>query len=290
MGNQVKGVTKKILLWNESLVPPAMKTYSPSWRKPRLFVKTVEPMLPDYRVKLLKSDPAAVDELMAVHDPAYVHGVMTGQLPNGFGVRSAEVAKSFLYTTGAMAQGVDIALDTGASVCAPVSGFHHAEYEDGGGFCTFNGLMVAANRALKRGKRPGIIDIDAHYGNGTDSIMKKKGWTFPHYTFGGMNYLKRGKLPTQTEGEAFLEDLPRVLARFSNCDVILYQAGADPHILDPLGGSLTTMEMMERDKMVFEFFKRKGIPVVWNLAGGYQEPVSRVIDLHLNTLRIWANT
>ena len=290
MEKQVKGVTKKVLLWNEAQVPPPMRTYSPSWRKPRLFVNMVKDLLPEYKIELRKSGTASIDELMEVHAPEYVRGVLQGTVANGFGVRSAEVAKSFLYTTGAIAEAVDLALDTGATVCAPVSGFHHAEYEHGGGFCTFNGLMVAANRVLKRGKRPGVIDIDAHYGNGTDNIMKEKGWTFPHYTFGGIDYAKQGKRLGLTEGEAFLRDLPLILQRFVNCDVVLYQAGADPHIDDPLGGSLTTMQMMERDKLVFDYFKRHKIPVVWNLAGGYQEPVTKVLDLHLNTLRIWGNT
>lgn len=29
-----------------------------------------------------------------------------------------------------------------------------------------------------------------------------------------------------------------------------------------------------------------GLPVAWNLAGGYQEPTSRVIDLHVATARV----
>jgi acetoin utilization deacetylase AcuC-like enzyme len=289
MEKKVKGVTKKVLLWNEALVPPPMQTYSPSWRKPGLFLRKVKDVLPDYRIELRKSEALLPEELMEVHDPEYVRGVMAGTESNGFGNRDVLAAKSFLYTTGAMAQGVDIALDTGASVCAPVSGFHHAEYDGGGGFCTFNGLAVAANRALKRGMRPGVIDIDAHYGNGTDSIMRKKNWKFPHYTFGGMNYAKTARLQGITEGEVFLRDLARVLKGFELCDVILYQAGADPHIHDPLGGHLTTMQMMERDKVIFDFFKKRHIPVVWNLAGGYQEPVNKVLDLHFNTLRIWAH-
>lgn len=27
-----------------------------------------------------------------------------------------------------------------------------------------------------------------------------------------------------------------------------------------------------------------GIPVVWDLAGGYQEPLSRLLDIHRNTM------
>jgi acetoin utilization deacetylase AcuC-like enzyme len=67
--------------------------------------------------------------------------------------------------------------------------------------------------------------------------------------------------------------------------VVLYQAGADPHIDDPLGGFLTTSQMAMRDWKVFQGLKERGIAVAWNLAGGYQSPLSKVVQLHLNTMR-----
>jgi acetoin utilization deacetylase AcuC-like enzyme len=66
---------------------------------------------------------------------------------------------------------------------------------------------------------------------------------------------------------------------------VLYQAGADVHVDDPLGGVLTTEQMMERDRIVFRAARRTQTPIVWNLAGGYQQPLSKVIVLHLNTMR-----
>jgi len=68
------------------------------------------------------------------------------------------------------------------------------------------------------------------------------------------------------------------------CDVVLYQAGGDPHINDPLGGFLTTSEMSLRDRYVFEGLAARGIPVAWNLAGGYQRPLEKVVALHVNTM------
>lgn len=67
--------------------------------------------------------------------------------------------------------------------------------------------------------------------------------------------------------------------------VVLYQAGADPHIDDPLGGFLTTQQMAERDAQMFKGLKGRGVPVAWVLAGGYQDPLLKVIDLHVNTMR-----
>jgi acetoin utilization deacetylase AcuC-like enzyme len=69
--------------------------------------------------------------------------------------------------------------------------------------------------------------------------------------------------------------------------LILYSAGVDAHIEDPLGGMLTTEQLGKRDEMMFAIAKRLGIPVAFNLAGGYQRDadggISKVVQLHLDT-------
>lgn len=61
--------------------------------------------------------------------------------------------------------------------------------------------------------------------------------------------------------------------------------GADPHIADPLGGWLTTDALRERDRRVFQADRARGLRVVWNLAGGYQKPLRKVLHIHDNTAR-----
>ena len=75
------------------------------------------------------------------------------------------------------------------------------------------------------------------------------------------------------------------MERLSDFDLILYQAGADVHVDDPLGGVLTTEQMILRDRIVFEAARLHSIPLAWNLAGGYQDPIECVLALHLNTMR-----
>ena len=74
-----------------------------------------------------------------------------------------------------------------------------------------------------------------------------------------------------------------------DCDVVLYQAGADAHIDDPLGGWLTTEQLRRRDAIVFDGLRKLGVPVAWNLAGGYQREadgsIPVVIEIHTNTAR-----
>ena len=66
---------------------------------------------------------------------------------------------------------------------------------------------------------------------------------------------------------------------------MLFQAGADPHIEDPLGGFLTTTELQRRDELVFQGLRARGTPVAWDLAGGYQTPLAKVVDIHVRTMR-----
>jgi len=126
-----------------------------------------------------------------------------------------------------------------------------------------------------------LLDFDQHYGNGTDDIIRHLGVSgrVSHYTAG----LDHGH--DANVAEPFLEHIPELMSRFSDCNVLLYQAGADPHINDPLGGWLTTEQLAERDKIVFETAKQMKLPVAWNLAGGYQKDIRKVLDIHDNTMK-----
>lgn len=48
---------------------------------------------------------------------------------------------------------------------------HHAAPASFGGFCYLNNVAVAAERALHAGARVATLDVDAHAGNGTQSIF-----------------------------------------------------------------------------------------------------------------------
>ena len=130
----------------------------------------------------------------------------------------------------------------------------------------------------------GILDCDEHYGDGTDDILDTldgaRTWV-SHYTAGERWHF--GDAPF------FLEQLPEIVRTMACCDIVLYQAGADPHVDDPLGGWLTTQELRQRDAIVFETLCAMGIPVVWNLAGGYQMEadgsIPKVLEIHDNTMR-----
>lgn len=269
------------------------RSVSPSAAKP---AKVVESWQKQFPIELHEPMPVTVEELCRAHDRDFVEGILSCQEDNGFGNRSPEVAASLLYTSGAMlsaARHLARQLQAGTKgtvAAAPCSGFHHAGPRRSEGFCTFNGLMVTA-LALREefpGMRVGILDFDMHYGNGTDDIIRVKQDTswLRHFTAGSYFVFPH-------QAPEFFRNMPNFINSFSDCDLMLYQAGADPHINDPYGGFLTTEELRQRDAQVFNAFKALEIPIVWNLAGGYQTErdgsIPKVLEIHDNTMRECVN-
>lgn len=255
------------------------QSFSPSAAKPAAVVASWRTL--GVPLRFVEPAPLTEAELCLAHDPRFVREVLACQRDNGFGNRSAEVARSLPYTSGAMLAAAREAIANGAVAVAPCSGFHHARYAAAAGYCTFNGLVVAAQVLAREGsaRRVGILDFDQHYGDGTDQIVRRLRLRHVVHYSAGRHY----RSPRQAEG--FLEAIPGILAEFEGCDVILYQAGADPHLEDPLGGWLTTAQLARRDRIVFQTARAMGVPVAWNLAGGYQTPLRKVLDIHDNTLR-----
>ncbi len=261
-------------------------SYSPSAGKPLQVVASWKALgLP---LEFHSPEPVTLAEFALAHDEKFVRAVLERRENNGFGTRSAEVASSLPYTSGAMRSAARQAWRSGGVTVAPCSGFHHAGYSHVAGFCTFNGLMITAAALHAEGaQRIGILDCDHHEGDGTEDIisqLRASKWV-RHFT-AGRHY------DSPSDAKAFFKKLPEVLRSFSDCDVVLYQAGADPHIDDPLGGWLTTPQLLQRDRVVFQTLAAMKVPVAWNLAGGYQREadgsIPKVLEIHDNTLRACA--
>lgn len=257
-------------------------SYSPSAGKPALVVADWQARA--LAVEVLGFEPVDAATLMLAHSERFVRGVFDGSVINGFGSKRADIAESLRHTNGAMLAAARHALATRRFACAPVSGFHHAGFDQAEGFCTFNGLMVTAIALQREGavRRVGILDLDHHYGNGTDAICRQLriDWV-THHTSGRF-------APTATDAEPYLRRLATVVSQFHDCGLLLYQAGADAHVDDPLGGWMTTEQLSRRDRIVFETAAKIGLPVAWNLAGGYQKDadgsIPAVLEVHRNTL------
>jgi acetoin utilization deacetylase AcuC-like enzyme len=261
-------------------------------------------------VRVEKPEPLGVDDLLRVHTPAYVDAVRTGE-PRALAESqkfpwSPALWPSVLLTGGGALAASQRALEAGVAA-AVASGFHHAHADHGEGFCTFNGLVVAAEalRAAGRLRRVAVLDLDLHYGNGTASLCASRPWLFNCSIYGndyqgnqpyrdvetrrhadGPNHVSFA-LPNGSGRAALLAALERgcaSLLAWGRPDLVLYQAGADPYREDPYSPlDLGEDDLRERDRVVFAWARREGLPLAWTLAGGYTPDVSKVVAVHLGT-------
>lgn len=258
--------------------------YSPSSEKPRLVVQ--DWLKSNYPIRVQSFEPVSRDTLTLAHGRSHVDTVLDLHKTNGFDNKSPELAATFPWTVGSMVAAATLAIGHRENcVCSPTSGFHHAGYGYGDRFCTFNGLVVAAMHLKNLGlvSRVAIIDCDYHYGDGTADIISRLGIKWIRHWTVGEHYRFRD------DAKPFLRELYRNAADLIHgTNLVLYQAGADAHIDDPLGGFLTTEQMIQRDRIVLWVAREFRVPIVWNLAGGYQRDaagsIAPVLDLHRHTL------
>ena len=304
------------VFYNHNQATEAETSFSPSARKPKLLVEQWQERGKEIEV-ISDFKPVTREQYYRVHDQQHVDDILECRKDNGFDNRSPEIAATLPWTSGSFLAAATEAFNSGGVAMSPTSGFHHATVNESMGFCTLNGLMVTATELLSLGaSKVGILDLDHHFGNGTAAIIewlittgRARAEYFHHYTVGGDRCFNQviGKSHSGDDffiwkgGDAtqrWLDELPNILAAFKGCDIVLFQAGADPHVDDPchtmigdaigieVVGALTNEQFIQRDQLVFQTMKDLGIPVAWNLAGGYQVPLQKVLDIHTGTLDV----
>ena len=251
------------------------------------------------------SEPARAtrDSLLLVHTVDYVDRFLEGRLkPDelrrlGFPWSTALVERS-LRAVGGTCEAASAALDDGIAMNL-AGGTHHAFADHGEGFCVFNDVAVAV-RSLQRAsrvRRAAIIDLDVHQGNGTNAIFAGDESVFTFSIHGGRNYPFHkvpGSLDIEladgTGDDEYLAELtahlPEALAR-AQADLVVYLAGADPHIDDSLGRlGLSFDGLARRDAFVIDLCREVGLPVAITIAGGYGRNIRDTVRIHLQTARI----
>jgi acetoin utilization deacetylase AcuC-like enzyme len=246
---------------------------------------------------LHKPDPAEPGWLKLAHDATYVGQVIACAVPAkiereiGFSI-GERVSRRAQLAAGGTILAARLALANGIA-CNTAGGSHHARYEHGAGFCTFNDVAVAALVLIAERLATNVlvVDLDVHQGDGTADILKNEPRAFTFSMHGERNYpvLKIASdldvaLPDGTGDDAYLGRLRDILPDISGraaWDIVFYNAGVDPHADDRLGRlALSDDGLRARDRMTIGHFRERGIPVCGVIGGGYSRDIAVLAARH----------
>lgn len=179
----------------------------------------------------------------------------------------------------------------GQHTYALAAGFHHARRDHGAGFCTFNGIAIACGELIRTGvQRIAIIDVDAHHGGGTYSLVRE--WPEVIHIDVSTNYYDayRCVAPHWSHkvdtADTYLHVLDQALAKAATHlragDLCIYNAGVDVYEHCTVGGlaGIDAAMIAERERRVVAWAKQHDIALAACLAGGYQGPLFPLEMLH----------
>ena len=254
-----------------------------------------------YPISEHSPEPCPREWLEAVHDPGYVAEVFAGQVPRdkerriGFPV-TPHIAQRVRHTNGGTWLAAQLAMRHGYAANS-AAGSHHALHDTGAGYCVFNDLAVTANRLIAEGdaQRVLILDLDVHQGDGTASLTAGREDIFTLSLHAEKNFPTRKArssldipLADGTGDDGYMEALERVLPQVLDAfgpDIVLYQAGVDPHRDDRLGRlALSDAGLERRDRFVMSAARGRGIPLASALGGGYGVDPRTVAERHARTM------
>ena len=251
----------------------------------------------------LRSPRAVTDEeILRAHAPNYLKRVISGDLTDkevrriGFPWSERMVERSRRASGGTLGACL-AALEEGFAANL-AGGTHHAFSDRGEGYCVLNDSAIAARTVQAAGlvERVVIIDTDVHQGNGTAEILRGDPTVFTFSIHGAKNFPFHKEqsdldapLPDGADDSEFLTTLESGLEttlEAADADLVIYLAGADPFEGDRLGRlSVTKAGLAERDRLVLEACRDRGIPVAVSMAGGYARNVEDTVDVHFQSIK-----
>ena len=232
-----------------------------------------------------------------VHTPEYVQAYCEGTLDAKAQRRiglpwSPALVNRTCTAVGGTVLTAQLALSHGLA-CNTAGGTHHAFPDYGSGFCIFNDLAIATRvlQLLNLVHKVLIIDLDVHQGDGTAFIFQNDRNVFTFSMHCEVNFPGTKQksdldvpLPVGMEDDAYLqtlaEYLPELLSNFQP-DLILYDAGVDPHVGDRLGKlALTDTGIFCREIQVLSTCVALGYPVACVIGGGYADDLRGLVYRH----------
>jgi acetoin utilization deacetylase AcuC-like enzyme len=253
------------------------------------------------REDFVRPEVARDADILRVHTPEWVEKLKSGTLTHSDIMLlevpySPELVEAFWLAAGGTIAAALTALRDGFG-CNIGGGFHHAYPGHGEGFCAIHDVAVAIRRMQSDSaiQKAMVVDTDVHHGNGTAAIFAKDDSVFTlsihqlnnypaHKPASSLDLNMEDGVDDQEYLAALLPALRHGLEKF-HPDMLFYVGGADPYREDQLGGlALTLQGLKARDLGVFEEARRREIPVVTTLAGGYARRVEDTVQIHVNTI------
>lgn len=253
--------------------------------------------------QLFAPDPVNEEVVLLSHDLGYWSQLRDFTLPLraqrriGFPLNAQLLERELRIAQGTI-DGALFARESGLAFNV-AGGTHHAGSDWGEGFCLLNDQAIAANYLLNKEiyKKILIIDLDVHQGNGTAQILENVPGVFTFSMHGEKNFPFRKEvsdwdigLDVGTGDDVYLSLLAHVLPELyekHKPEFIFYLSGVDVLTTDKLGKlGMSKQGCKERDSMVFQFCKEKGLPVQVSMGGGYSPSIKDIVEAHCNTFKV----
>ena len=243
------------------------------------------------RARDLRRPPmASAEDLAGFHSDNYLEesthpdrlARIFGLDPAGLPVQAILAAQR--YAVGATLAAARWVLSGATEVSLHLGGgFHHAEPDQGSGFCVYNDIGVAIARLRRDGMTApiAIVDLDYHQGNGNHVAFARDPTVLTFDLYGATWTRVEAVAHVGEQLGDGIEDV-EYLARLSALlgpalalhrpKLVFYIAGNDVLAGDRLGSfRLTPAGVLARDRRVIDAAREVGAGVVVTLGGGYSE-------------------
>lgn len=227
-------------------------------------------------------------QLRTVHDNSYIEETLVdGRCGEWSGQRRDLSTVALRMAGGTILAAEELLKGTALTAVNFAGAKHHAQFNRSSGFCVFNDFALAAKHVLADAsnhvKRIAILDIDAHHGDGTETLTQDSQRVFTFSIHDGTIFPGTGKYDNPDfhvfnrplEAGAGDDQLINSIADFVlfadrfRPDMIFIAMGADGHVTDPLSPLQYTVEgMVQAVRNVRRAYP--DIPILLGGAGGYQ--------------------
>jgi histone deacetylase 11 len=250
------------------------------------------------------------EDLLSVHTQEYLSSLKQSKniakivevgilalVPNT--ILQNSILRPMKYATGGTILGCKLALKYGWAINLS-GGYHHAKANSGGGFCIFADIPIAVYKLLNENPQLCIliVDLDAHQGNGYESIFKDdpRVHIFDVYNediypndyeakkYIEFDYPLKSYVKDNEYLSLIIQELPKAISK-TNPNLIIYNAGTDIFEEDPLGCmSISEAGILKRDEIVFKLAFENKVPIIMLLSGGYTQKSATIIGKSIENI------